>query len=222
MGKEEPQPCSLPSQPLILCPIHCRLSLEGERRRSQATLQDTPRTLRGLSAGEGQPFLRRLPRGPRLGDDGGSVPCVSLCWAHTAPAARCLLHHGLGITSCMEVSQLEPLQPRPGSFPGRQHRTGHGWGTAPSPISLPSPPSDIYPDFFFPPPGFILFFPDVDNERSEWLPPLLALLSGFALSATNLFVSRIISYEPAACPALFHPSSWGMDGQKDFSRCPQP
>lgn len=27
---------------------------------------------------------------------------------------------------------------------------GHGSGTALSPISLPSPPSDIYPDFFSP------------------------------------------------------------------------
>lgn len=45
------------------------------------------------------------------------------------------------------------------------------------------------------------------------------LLSGFVLSDTNLFVGRIISYEPAACPALFHPSSCGTDGQEDFSRC---
>lgn len=47
------------------------------------------------------------------------------------------------------------------------------------------------------------------------------LLSAFVLSATSLFVGRMVSHEPGACPALFHPPSRGMDGQESFSRCAQ-
>lgn len=150
----------MPSKILIASPILCRFSLEveGERRS-----QDTACSLRGPSAGEGQPELWWLPGGSSLGDDSGPVPAVSPC---------CVLQgwlslQGLGSSSCGEGSQMGPPRPPAGRTGQETARQPWGWfgdslgtalgadwgrpwgwlgdnlgdslGTALSPISLPSP-----------------------------------------------------------------------------------
>lgn len=175
LGKDESQPG--PSKNLILNPIHCRLSLEveGERRRSQGTLQDAPHTLRGLSAGEGQPVLWRLPGGSWLGDDSSSVPRVSLCCVHRAPAERCLPHLEWGMGQ------------------------GMAWGQLGAPSPSPAHPQ-VFTLIVFPSMSHFLF-PRCQQWEVRVAPSHAGtdLLSGFVLSATSFFVGRVISYEIDFC-----------------------